>query len=66
MSCNLPSHIFVLIWHREIRQIDSNLRQENTELKHRLRQLESRISSGDQSVVVGMIGRSYCRLFANI
>jgi predicted transcriptional regulator len=30
---------------REILTIDSNLRQENTELKHRLRQLESRVGS---------------------
>lgn len=42
----LFSHDFFvlsLICFREILTIDSNLRQENTELKHRLRQLESRV-----------------------
>lgn len=37
-------------YYRDIRQIDSQLRQENTELKHRLRQAESRVGQiGDSS-----------------
>lgn len=38
----LYSHTYII---RELRHIDSNLRKENTELKHRLRQLESRSGS---------------------